>query len=311
MYKVVFLAGPTASGKTEYAIKLAQDLNGEIVSADSMQLYKYMDIGSAKPSLAERAMVKHWLIDEIDPRNPFNVSEYKLLAEKYIEDIHSRGKLPIVCGGTGLYFNALLYDMDFSAPEGNNDYRESILKRFDNDPDKLHDHLESLDPEAAESIHKNNVKRVVRYIERLENGEEHLAQFTDANTPNPLFSAIFCGLRRDRDKLYQRIDKRVDILMKNGLLDEVTMLMDKGFTENDIAMKGIGYKELIQALKNGSAIKDAVDTIKLNTRHYAKRQIIWFRRYPDVYWLDLYEDQFEPEQYAKLLRHICAEIESK
>ncbi len=295
MYKVIFIAGPTAAGKTEYAIKLAQDLNGEIVSADSMQIYKYMDIGSAKPTALERSLAKHWLIDEIDPRNPFNVSDYQKLAKKYINDIHARNKLPIVCGGTGLYLNSLIYDMDFSAPEGDSAYRDALIAKYKT-PEGLFAHLRELDSKAGNEADMNNVKRISRYIERLEKGETKLAEFANMNQISKDFESIICILNRDRESLYNRIDKRVDKLIEKGLVDEVSKLINMGFTKDDIAMKGIGYKELMENLP----LNEAVDKIKLNTRHYAKRQITWFKRYGDLAkWFNL-----EEQGYNDLLAYI-------
>lgn len=285
----MLLAGPTAVGKTEYAIRLAEDLNGEIVSADSMQIYKYMDIASAKPSPEERKRAKHWLVDEIDPKTPFNVSAYQELAKKYINDIHGRGKLPIVCGGTGLYFNALLYDMDFSAPAGDEEYRRKILERYDS-PDKLYARLAELDPEAAREEDKNNLKRMARYIERLEKGEGRLAKFTDIRVPSSEYEPIFICLSMDREKLYNKIDMRVDMMMRQGLTEEVERLQSMGFNASDVAMKGIGYKELMEGL----ALDEATEKIKRSTRRYAKRQLIWFRRYKDaVKWFDVDKDGYD------------------
>lgn len=289
MYKVLFIAGPTAVGKTEYAIKLAQELNGEIVSADSMQIYKYMDIGSAKPTKEEQALAKHYLIDEIDPRNPFNAYDYKLLAKKYIEEIHSKGKLPIVCGGTGLYLNSLIYDMDFSAPEGDPDYRDALIAKFKT-PEALFARLRELDPLAGNEADMNNLKRIARYIERLEKGESSLSNFVDTMKLSSDFEPVVIVLNRDRDLLYKRIDQRVDKLIELGLVEEVNRLLDMGFTKDDIAMKGIGYKELMEGLP----LEEAIEKIKLNTRHLAKRQITWFKRYGDLAnWFDLENDSFD------------------
>jgi len=283
--KTYFVAGPTASGKTEYAIQLAERLGGEIVSADSMQIYKYMDIGSAKPTQQERARARHWLIDEIDPRTPFNVADYQKLALRYIQDIASRGKVPIVCGGTGLYINSLVYDMDFSAPEGDDDYRQKVFSEEGGDAQRIHDRLKRLDPDAASEIHVNNVKRALRAIERLENGEERLARFADATAPSKVLEPVMYGLDMERSRLYERINIRVDRLFEAGLAEEVLRLMDMGFTAKDVAMKGIGYKEIIEAVQNGMPPESAAETIKANTRHYARRQLIWFRRYPQIEWI--------------------------
>jgi len=304
MIKCLFVAGPTAAGKTEYAIRLAKDLNGEIVSADSMQIYKYMNIGSAKPTPEEQKEAKHYLIDEIDPKHPFNVSEYQALALEYIRAIDKSGKLPIVCGGTGLYFNSLIYDMDFEAPESDHEYQKELGSRFDNDPDKLHDYLYSLDPKAAQSIHKNNVKRMLRAIERLEKGEGNIKQFTEMTVPSKELIPIEIFLDRDRNELYDRINRRVDKLYSSGLTEEIKELMSMGFTVNDIAMKGIGYKEIIECLNSGRDPDEARELIKVSTRHYARRQIIWFRRYPEMKWFRITGDDFDYEGYESILKYV-------
>jgi len=285
MIKTFFVLGPTASGKTEYAIQLAEKLGGEIVSADSMQIYKYMDIGSAKPTAEERSRARHWLVDEIDPRTPFSAADYQQLALKYIKDIDSRGRVPIVCGGTGLYINSLIYEMDFSAPEGDDGCRQRIFEEEGRDPQKVHERLRKLDPQAAEDIHVNNVKRALRAIERLENGEEKLARFADATTPSKIIDPVMYGLDMDRARLYERINARVDRLYEAGLAQEVLRLMDMGFKSSDVAMKGIGYKEIIEAVEKGLPPQSASEAIKANTRHYARRQLIWLRRYPQIEWI--------------------------
>lgn len=302
--KTVFLAGPTAAGKTEYAVRLARELDAEIVSADSMQIYKYMDIGSAKPTAAEQAAAKHWLIDEIDPKTPFNASDYQKKATAYIREIASRGKLPLVCGGTGLYFNTLIYDMDFPAPAGDSKYRDRLAESMGNDPERIHRRLELLDPKAAGDIPAANVKRVLRAIERLESGEERLAPFSEMTRPSPILEPIELCLCRERGELYDRIDRRVDRLMQSGLIDEVRGLMSMGFRESDIAMKGIGYKEILHCLENGLPTEAAADAIKLNTRHYAKRQISWFKRYPDMRSFVLKGDDFNQDVFDEMLEYI-------
>jgi len=302
MYKIVIIAGPTAIGKTEYAIRLAEDLNGEIISADSMQIYKYMDIGSAKPTAEERARAKHWMVDEIDPRDAFNVASYQSLAKSYIKDVHDRGKLPIVCGGTGLYINSLLYDMDFSAPEGDESYRDELIKKYET-PEKLFERLTELDPLAAKPEDMNNVKRISRYIERLEKGETRLAQFSEMQKPSKDYEVIFTGLYMDRDRLYERINLRVDKLIERGLAYEVDSLMEMGFTADDVAMKGIGYKELMEGLP----LNEAIYNIKINTRHYAKRQIIWLRRYKDT--IKFFDT--ETEGYEALKAYVKSRLEDE
>ena len=286
MIKTYFVVGPTASGKTGYAIRLAEDIGGEIVSADSMQIYRYMDIGSAKPSSEELARVKHHLIGEIDPRQPFNVSDYQKLALEHIISIDHDGKVPVVCGGTGLYINSLIYKMDFSAPEGDDGYRRKIFEEEDGNIERLHKRLEKLDPDAAEAIHPNNIKRMLRAIERLEKGEGKLAEFASATQPSDIIDPVMLGMDVPRDILYERINRRVDMMFEKGLVQEVKTLMDMGFTSSDVAMKGIGYKEIIDAINNGEPMENAAERIKLSTRHYARRQMIWLRRYPQIRWVD-------------------------
>ena len=295
MIRTYFVVGPTASGKTEYAIRLAEDTGGEIVSADSMQIYKYMDIGSAKPSADELARVKHHLIGEIDPKQPFNVSDYQKLALECIRRIASEGKVPVVCGGTGLYINSLVYKMDFSAPEGDDAFRQRIFREEDGDTERLHERLRRLDPDAAEAIHPNNVKRVLRAIERLEKGEGKLSEFAAATEPSDVIEPVMLGMNVERSVLYDRINRRVDLMLQNGLAEEVKSLMDMGFTSSDVAMKGIGYKEIIDAVNRGEAPESAAETIKLNTRHYARRQMIWLRRYPQIKWVS---PEYDSEKIA-------------
>ena len=286
MIKTYFVVGPTASGKTEYAIRLAEKTGGEIVSADSMQVYKYMDIGSAKPSSEELSRAKHWLIGEIDPRQSFSAADYQKLAIAYIQDIFSRGRTPVVCGGTGLYINSLIYKMDYSAPEGDDGYRQEIFRQEEGDSKRLHERLERLDKNAADAIHPNNIKRMLRAIERLEKGEGRLAEFSKAVEPSDIIEPIMIGMDLPRHVLYDRINMRVDRLFEAGLEAEVRMLMSMGFTSSDVAMKGIGYKEVIDAINAGEPAVSAAETIKLNTRHYARRQLIWLRRYKQINWVD-------------------------
>ncbi len=284
--RTLIICGPTCAGKTEYAIRAAEALGGEIVSADSMQIYRFMDIGSAKPTAEELSRARHHLVDFTDPRQPFSVHEYKLMAEECIKDIASRGRLPIVCGGTGLYINSLVYDMRFDAPEGEDSFREKLSEKYPT-PKALHDRLRELDPDAADEIHENNVKRVLRAVERLEKGEERLAGFAEANEPSPLIDPVMVCLYRDREELRERIDRRVDEMISNGLEKEVRGLMDMGLKTSDISMKGIGYKEVIDAINAGGTAADAAEKIKIRTRQYAKRQMTWFRRYADMHFIKL------------------------
>ena len=286
--RILVIAGPTAVGKTEYAIEAARAFNGEIVSCDSMQLYKYMDIGSAKPSQAERGQAVHHMIDFLDPREEFSVARYQEMARRTIDEILSRGKLPVISGGTGLYLNSILYDMDFAGASGNPGLREELkAKAAAEGPESLHRMLSELDPDAAERIHPNNVKKVIRAIERLEAGEGRVRPFDGNISENSDYDPLMVCLTRDREELYDRINRRVDALVEAGLIDEVKKLTGMGLTAEDISMKGIGYKEIIEYLDGETSLEEAVDKIKKNTRHYAKRQLTWFRRYDRIHLFDL------------------------
>lgn len=296
MRKIIVIAGPTAVGKTKYAIEAAKAFNGEVVSCDSMQLYKYMDIGSAKPTAKELAEVPHHLVDIIDPAEPFSVAEYQKLAKAAIEDIFARGKVPVIAGGTGLYLNSILYDMDFSNAKQDQELRQKLEKEAQEfGPEYIHNRLAELDADAAQRIHPNNVKKVVRAIEATITGE-NIKDFKECNTKVTDFERILIGLTRDRDELYDRINQRVDLLVEQGLFDEVRRLLEKGLTESDISMKGIGYKEIIGYFGEKYSKEESIDLIKKNTRHLAKRQITWFKRYEDIKWIDI--SPYEDDNYA-------------
>lgn len=296
--RILVIAGPTAVGKTEYAIEAAKAFDGEIVSCDSMQLYRYMDIGSAKPSRQEREEAVHHLIDFLDPREDFSVARYQVLARNAIDDIMARGRLPIISGGTGLYLNSILYDMDF-AGSGEDAQLRSDLKEIaaTEGPQALHRMLSEMDPGAASRIHPNNTKKIIRAIERLKGGEGTVRAFDDAIHVNDAYDPLLVCLTRNRAELYDRINRRVDLLLEEGLVEEVSGLMAMGLTEDDISMKGIGYKEIIAYLRGGMTLDEAAEKIKKNTRHYAKRQLTWFRRYATINMFDLSE--YLNEQDAK------------
>ena len=285
--RIVCICGPTAVGKTKYAIEAAKHIDGEIVSCDSMQLYKYMDIGSAKPTAEEQAQVPHYLVDQIDPREKFSVATYQKLAKAAIEEIFSKGKTPVIAGGTGLYLNSLLYDMDFSAPPSDDAYREALFREAEEKGVMaVYDRLKAADPDAADRIHPNNLKKVIRALEAAEAGDK-VKDFASEPVPTRDYDSILIGLSRERQELYDRINLRVDLLMEMGLLEEVKSLMEMGLGESDISMKGIGYKEIIGYLKGEYPLEEAVRLIKRNTRHLAKRQMTWFKRYDDMMWLDI------------------------
>ena len=300
--RILIIAGPTAVGKTEYAIEAAKRLGGEIVSADSMQLYRFMDIGSAKPTEEERRQVPHYLVDEVDPREEFSVYEYQKRAKAAIEDIFSRGKVPVISGGTGLYIHSLLYEMDFSVRPETKKLREELeQKAAEEGPEALHRELEELDPEAASRIHPNNVKKMIRALEILKSGERP-RPFEESFVPVKDYGVCLIGLDRDRQELYERIDRRVDILMEQGLIEEVRGLQAMGLTEEDISMKGIGYKEVFGYLKGEYDKEEAVRLIKRNTRRYAKRQLTWLRRYEELEWIDLTAAESKEQAVEEILR---------
>ncbi|HVI39860.1 MAG TPA: tRNA (adenosine(37)-N6)-dimethylallyltransferase MiaA [Anaerovoracaceae bacterium] len=302
---VIFVAGPTAVGKTKYAIEIAKAFHGEIISADSMQIYKYMDIGSAKPSKEELTQAKHYLVDEIDPRDEFSVAEYQSLAKKYIEKVMEAGKTPVVSGGTGLYLNSLIYDMDFSVMPKQAGFRKELeLEAERYGVQRVHDRLRSLDNAAAERIHPNNLKKVIRAIEVFETTGEGIREFKESFIRTKDYRCLLISLTRDRDELYHRIDKRVDQLMEAGLVQEIESLLEKGLTEDSISMKGIGYKEIISYLHGEYDLNEAVRLVKQNTRHYAKRQLTWLKRYPDMIWFNLSEFQTEDKALSAIFEVI-------
>ncbi|MDO4868931.1 MAG: tRNA (adenosine(37)-N6)-dimethylallyltransferase MiaA [Bacillota bacterium] len=286
--RILVICGPTAVGKTEYAIEAACHFGGEVVSCDSMQIYKYMDIGSAKPTPEEMARATHHLVDFVDPREEFSVADYQMIARQTVDDILGRGKLPVISGGTGLYLNALIYDMDFASAPKDTAYRNHLHEIAQLEGSSaLHEMLRSQDPDAAERIHENNTKKLIRALERLHEGEGRVQPFSDVNQLWEAYDPLIVGLLRERNELYERIDRRVEKLVDEGLVEEVSRLMAMGLTSEDISMKGIGYKEIIDYLDGRYSLEEAVAKVQKNTRHYAKRQLTWFRRYDKINWYDI------------------------
>lgn len=301
MKKILVIAGPTAVGKTKFAIEAAKAVDGEIVSCDSMQLYKYMDIGSAKPTPQELSQVRHHLVDIVDPAEPFSVALYQKMAKAAIEDIFSRGKIPIIAGGTGLYLNSLLYDMDFASAPCDMDLRKSLEKEAElMGGDYLHKKLQEVDSQAAERIHPNNIKKLIRALECANTGT-NIKDFRACGQKCKDYERNLIGLTRNRNELYDRINKRVDILVQQGLFKEVEELLERGLTEDDISMKGIGYKEIIGYFDGLYTKEHAIDLIKKNTRHLAKRQLTWFRRYEDMKWLNISDFAKEEDAVREML----------
>lgn len=302
MKPVIVIVGPTAVGKTKISIELAKEINGEIVSADSMQVYKHMDIGTAKPSAQEMAGVKHYLIDEIYPDEEFSVARYKELALKYIEEIIDKGKIPIIVGGTGLYVNSIIYNIDFSDAVSDWELRKQLKKEAEEKGNEyLHNRLMEIDPETARKLHVNDVKRVIRAIEFYVYTNKTISHQKELSRKNPLkYRFAIIGLRMDRQILYERINQRVELMLEKGLIEEVRELKLLGFDKNTIAMQGIGYKEVLAYLRGELTYEQMVYLIKRDTRRYAKRQITWFKRLEDIYWIDV--DKCEGE--AGVLKNI-------
>lgn len=290
---LIILTGPTAVGKTDLSIELAKDLNAEIISADSMQIYKYMDIGSAKVTKEEMDGIVHHMIDEVTPDYNFSVSEFQKRSKEYIRQISDIGKNILVTGGTGLYLNSLIYNMDFAKSNSNSKLRKELEKELEEKGiDHMHEKLKSLDSDAANRIHKNNTKRVIRALEVCLDGKK-MQDFSNDLRYNENYLPIIIVLNRDREILYNRINKRVDIMMESGLVNEVKNLLDMGYTKDLISMQGIGYKEIVKYIEGEYTLQEAIEIIKRDSRRYAKRQITWFKRYKDSKWFDLgkYDNQ--------------------
>ncbi len=288
MKKLIVLTGPTAVGKTAASIGLAKAINGEIISADSMQVYKKMDIGTAKITKEEMEGVPHFLIDELNPDEEFSVAHFKKYADKYINEVYERGHIPIIVGGTGFYIQAVLNDIDFTETNADTEYRKELeeLARV-NGPEYLHNMLFEIDPQAAEKIHFNNVKRVIRALEFYKETGTKISEHNDTQSAksSPYNFAYFV-LNDDREALYERIDKRIDIMLENGLIEEVKALLDAGYDRKLTSMQGLGYKEIAAYLEGEISLEEAIYILKRDTRHFAKRQLTWFRREKDVIFID-------------------------
>ncbi len=285
---VIILTGPTAVGKTDISIRLAKAIDGEIISADSMQVYKYMDIGTAKVPPHEIQGIPHYMIDEFEPDEEFNVFIFQKKAKEYIRDIHARGKIPILVGGTGFYIQAVLYDIAFTENPQNDQYRKRLQREAEEKGSHfLHDRLRQIDPESAKSIHENNVKRVIRALEYYEfTGEKFSMHNERERKRTSPYDFLYVVLTMDRQLLYDRIDRRVDQMMAAGLENEVKRLLDLGYKRELVSMQGLGYKEIAAALEQECTMEEAVYRLKRDTRHFAKRQMTWFRREREVVMLD-------------------------
>lgn len=309
---LLILTGPTAVGKTALSIQLAKAVGGEIVSADSMQVYRHMDIGSAKVTEEEMEGIPHYLIDVLDPQDDFNVATFQTLARQAMDEIYSHRNIPIITGGTGFYIQALLYDIDFKENNEKNPIRkelEQLAKELgDKAPGTLHEKLSHIDPEAARQIHANNIKRVIRAIEYFEQtGEKISGHNKEMHQKESPYNFLYYVLTRDRKTLYERIDKRVDIMIANGLVKEIEKLKAMGCHRGQTSMQGLGYKEILDYLDGSCTLDEAVYILKRDTKHFAKRQLTWFRRERDVRWLDLDRYQGNTDLILKDILKDCEE----
>lgn len=296
--QMVILTGPTAVGKTALSIELAKRIHGAVISADSMQVYKHMDIGSAKIMPEEMQGIKHYLIDEFEPDEEFHVVRFVERAKQCLEEIYADGKIPIIAGGTGFYIQALLYDIDFTEQEGDPAYRASLEQlAVKKGADYLHGMLRTVDPASADAIHANNIKRVIRALEFYHLSGSRISEHNEKERQktSPYNFAYFV-LTDDRAHLYERIDRRVDLMVEQGLVDEVRHLKDMGYHKEMVSMQGLGYKEILSYLDGEMTLEEAIYIIKRETRHFAKRQLTWFRRERDVIWFDKAAYHYNEEQ---------------
>lgn len=295
---LIILTGPTAVGKTKASIGLAKAVDGEIISADSMQVYRHMDIGSAKIKPEEMEGIPHHLIDVLEPDDEFHVVKFQQLAQKAMREIWERGHIPIVTGGTGFYIQALLYDIDFDENEKEDACRKELeAYAKEHGAEALHEKLAFVDPASAEMIHPNNIKRVIRALEFYEQTGKRISEHneTQRQRESPYAFAYFV-LTDDRAHLYERINRRVDQMIEEGLVNEVQALKDKGYTKQLVSMQGLGYKEILDYLDGNCTLEEAIYTIKRDTRHFAKRQLTWFKRERDVIWINKQSFGYDAEQ---------------
>ena len=306
---LVVLTGPTAVGKTKLSITLAKALGGEIISADSMQVYKHMDIGSAKITEKEMDGVPHHLIDVLSPFEEFHIVRFQELAKKAMEDIYSRGRIPVFVGGTGFYIQAITKDIDFTESEEDKQYREELSRlAAEKGNEFLHEMLREVDKKSAEEIHANNVKRVIRALEFYKENGFPISQHNEEQKQNETpYNLAYFVLNAPRELLYERIDRRVDEMMENGLMEEVQKLKDMGCRREMTSMQGLGYKEILSFLEGEVPLEEAVRILKRDTRHFAKRQLTWFRRESNVVWVDKDKFAFNDEKILEYMLSVCRE----
>lgn len=303
---LIILTGPTSVGKTALSIAMAKAVNGEIISADSMQVYKGMDIGTAKVTTEEMAGVPHYLIDELKPDEEFNVVKFKQLANKYMEKIYEKQKLPILVGGTGFYIQAVLYDIDFTENDSDHSYRTELEKLLEeHGSEYLYEMLKAIDPDSAVAIHPNNSKRIIRALEFAQQTGEKISEHNkEQRSRQSPYNFCYFVLNKDRAKLYETINKRVDNMLADGLIDEVKKLKAIGYNRELVSMQGLGYKEVLAYLDGEYTLEEAIDILKRDTRHFAKRQLTWFKREKDVIWVN--KDEFPGEK--ELLEYLMEQL---
>jgi len=307
---LIILAGPTAVGKTDLSVKLAKKINGSIISADSMQVYKYMDIGSAKIMPEEMQGIPHYLIDEFMPEDEFNIVVFQKKAKEYMEQIYAEGRIPILAGGTGFYIQSVVNDIDFSVEDTDTALRQELEKLADEKGSiYLHEELRKVDPVSADTIHPNNIKRVIRALEYYKQNNQPISAHNEAEKAktSPYNFAYFV-LNDERSRLYERIEQRVDIMLQKGLVEEVQRLKDMGYHKGMVSMQGLGYKEILAYLDGEISYEEAIYILKRDTRHFAKRQLTWFRREADVIWLN--KDVFLYDE-EKILAYMLTQLKEK
>ena len=305
---LIIISGATAVGKTDLSLSLAERIGGEIISADSMQVYKGMDIGTAKIRPEEMKGIRHYLIDELDPGEAFSVYEFQKRASDYIQTIISRGRIPILVGGTGFYIQSVLYGIEFTEQQTDQNYRKHLEALAEKQgPQVLHAMLSKVDPESAKQIHANNVKRVIRALEFYEETHTPISKHNEEQrSRESAYNYAYFVLNRDRAVIYERINQRVDQMIAEGLAEEVKGLLDQGVSPSCLSMQGLGYKEMISYLDGSMSMDDAAELLKKSTRHFAKRQLTWFRREKDVIWMN-YEDYASNAQMLEKMIEILKE----
>jgi tRNA dimethylallyltransferase len=304
---LIILTGPTAAGKTKLSIELAKAINGEIISADSMQVYKHMDIGSAKIKPEEMQGIKHYLVDILEPTEDFNIVLFQKYAKQAIAEIYEKGKIPIMVGGTGFYIQSVLYDIDFNKSDEDSELRSELSKIAEEKGNQyLHDMLRECDSKAADLIHANNVKRVIRAMEFYRQTGMKISEHNKTEREKKsAYDSHYFVLNDEREKLYRNIDRRVDIMLEEGLVEEVKNLVNMGCKRDSVAMQGLGYKEIISYLEGEITLEEAIYLIKRDTRHFAKRQLTWFRREKDVVWIEKDKFAYDDDIMLKYMLEIC------